>query len=216
MPDFAPLEQLASCDEPAFRELNEIYAASIDAREQKPEAWICKMVQAPQYQCLVMKSGGHVTAFSILFLPPAEHFALLEYMAVAPQLRNHGIGGELFTQSMRRAVTPDGRGLPVVLEVDSDREACGDRQIRTRRQLFYRRLGCVRVEGLHYILPLSANGPAPEMDLLVYADDPLRVLSKRDLERWLRTIYRDVYHCPSDDPRIGRMLHDLADPVRLE
>jgi hypothetical protein len=103
-----------------------------------------------------------------------------------------------------------------VLEVDSDREAGGDRQIRARRQQFYRRLGCVRISGLHYLLPLPGQGPAPEMDLLVYSAEPLRQLPKPELERWLRTIYRDVYRCSSDDPRIVQMLHNVSDPVRLE
>jgi hypothetical protein len=54
------------------------------------------------------------------------------------------------------------------------------------------------------------------MDLLVYSAEPLRQLPKADLERWLRTIYRDVYRCSPDDPRIGQMLPDVSDPVRLD
>ncbi len=103
-----------------------------------------------------------------------------------------------------------------MLEGDSDREASADRELRTRRQRFYRRLGCMRVSGLHYILPLPGQGAAPEMDLMLYSAEPLRDLPKRELERWLRTIYRDVYRCSFDDPRIVQMLHDVSDPVRLE
>jgi hypothetical protein len=157
-----------------------------------------------------MKDAGHVNGFSILFLPPAERFALLEYMAVTPERRNRGLGSALFKQTVQHA------SLPILLEVDSDREPSGDREMRTRRQQFYRRLGCVRVAGLHYILPLPGQGPVPEMDLLLYSAEPLRQLSKHDLERWLRTIYRDVYRCSVDDPRIAQMLHDVSDPVRLE
>jgi GNAT superfamily N-acetyltransferase len=216
MTDPAPVEQLTSCDGPAFRELYEIYAASIVARERKPEKWICKMVRAPTYGVWVMKGAGHVTGFSILYLPPGARFALLEYMAVAPERRNHGVGSDLFKQTSARAVAPDGRSLPIVLEIDSDREASADQQMRTRRQQFYRRLGCVRIAGLHYLLPLPGHGPAPEMDLMVYAAAPLRQLAKPELERWLRTIYQDVYHCSPDDPRIAQMLDGVSDPVRLE
>src|SRR2546430_173750 len=216
MTDLDQLEQLKSCGGPTFRELYEIYAASIAVREQKPEAWICAMVRAPEYRFWVMNRAGRVQGFSILFLPPAERFALLEYMAVAPERRNRGLGSELFKQTVVGAVTPEGRSLPILLEVDSDREVCGDQQMRTRRQQFYRRLGCVRIAGLHYILPLPGQGPAPEMDLMVYSAEPLRQLPRTELERWLRTIYRDVYRCSFDDPRIVRMLHDVSDPVRLE
>jgi ribosomal protein S18 acetylase RimI-like enzyme len=214
MADLDQVEQLKSCDEPVFRELYEIYAASIAAREQKPEAWICGMVRAPEYRVWVLKGDGRVLGFSILFLPPAHRFGLLEYMAVAPEHRNRGVGSTLFRQSMQRADTQGGN-LPVLLEVDSDREVCGDHSIRTRRQRFYRRLGCLRISGLHYILPLSGEGRAPEMDLLVYSAVPVRQVPKSELEGWLKTIYRDVYHCPADDPRIAQMLRNVSDPVRL-
>jgi hypothetical protein len=174
------------------------------------------MIGAPAYRVWVIKDAGRVQGFSILFLPPAERFALLEYMAVAPAWRNRGVGSQLFKQTMERAVTPEDRSLPILLELDSDREAGSDQQIRTRRQQFYRRLGCVRISGLHYILPLPGRGPVAEMDLMVYSAEPLRQLPKTDLEYWLRTIYRDVYRCSSDDPRIVKMLHDVSDPVRLE
>jgi len=211
MTDRDQLEQLKSCDGPAFRELYEIYAVSIAARERKPEDWICSMVRAPEYTFWVMKGSGGLEGFSILFLPRAEHFALLEYMAVTPERRNRGVGSALFKRTATRAPS-----LPILLEVDSDREASDDREIRTRRQQFYRRLGCVRIAGLHYILPLPGVGPVPEMDLMLYSAEPLRQLPKTHLERWLRTIYRDVYRCSSDDPRIVQMLHDVPDPVRLE
>jgi len=215
MTDLDQLEQLKSCSGPSFRELYGIYATSIAAREQKPEAWICAMVRAPECRVWVMKGASRVTGFSIVFLPPAERFALLEYMAVAPEWRNRGVGSALFKQTVERAVSPQRPNLPILLEVDSDREAGGDRQIRTRRQQFYRRLGCVRIAGLRYLLPLSGEGPAPAMDLMVYSAEPLRQLPKTELERWLRTIYRDVYRCSSDDPRIAQMLQDVSDPVRL-
>src|ERR1700752_2901426 len=60
MSDPTQLEQLKSCDGSAFRELYAIYASSIVAREQKPQEWICAMVQAPEYHVWVSKAAGHV------------------------------------------------------------------------------------------------------------------------------------------------------------
>jgi hypothetical protein len=111
---------------------------------------------------------------------------------------------------------PGGRKLPVLLEIDSDREASSDRAIRTRRERFYRRLGCLRIAGLHYLMPLAGEGAPAEMDLLVYAGEPLGRLGRSELRRWLEIIYRDVYRCSPDDPRLARMVADLPDPVRLE
>ena len=58
-------------------------------------------------------------------------------------------------------MTPQGAALPVLFEVDSDREASSDRAVRTRRIRFYRRLGCVKIAGLRYLMPLRGVGPVP-------------------------------------------------------
>ena len=216
MPDAEQLEQLKSCSEPDFRDFYNIYAASISAREQKPESWICKMVGRPESTILLLKREGKVIGFSILFLPSSQAFGLLEYMAVRKEDRNRGLGAELFRRSMECALKPEGRPIPILLEVDSDREQCSDQSLRARRQGFYRRLGCLRIAGLRYILPLPGEGPPPEMDLMVYPSGNLREIPKPDLEQWLKTIYQDVYHCSPDDPRITRMLRNLPQAVRLE
>jgi GNAT superfamily N-acetyltransferase len=216
MAEAVELEQLKSCDGETFRQLYGIYTTSIVAREQKPEAWIGAMIGAPEYRVWVAKEGGLVRGFSIVFNSAAAGFALLEYMAVAPEQRNRGLGRELFLQSVAFAVTPHGRKLPVLLEIDSDREASNDRAMRTRREQFYRRLGCLRIAGLRYLMPLPGEGASPEMDLMVYATERLDRLARGEVQRWLETIYRDVYHGSPDDPRIGQMLRDLPDPVRVE
>lgn len=220
------LEQLASSEGETFRQLYAIYAASIAAREQKREGWIAAMIDAPEYRVWVAKAGGLVRGFSILFVPAAGEFALLEYMAVAPDQRNHGLGAELFRQTVAEAVTPEGRRVPLLLEVDSDREASSDRAMRTRREHFYRRLGCLRIAGLHYLMPLGGEGSPPEMNLFVYPAEPLGRPAPSQATRgqvprsrvkiWLETIYRDVYHCAPDDPRLAQMVAGLPDPVLLD
>jgi GNAT superfamily N-acetyltransferase len=210
------LEQLESSEGETFRQLYAIYAASIVAREQKRESWIAAMIDAPEYRVWVAKTGGLVRGFSILFVPPAGGFALLEYMAVASDQRNHGLGAELFRRTMEQAVPPGERPLPVLLEVDSDREASSDRALRTRRERFYRRLGCLRIAGLRYLMPLAGDGSPPEMDLLVYTAEPLGRLARSEVGRWLESIYRDVYHCSPADPRLAQMVAGLPDPVLLD
>lgn len=210
------LEQLKSADGEPFRQLFAIYAASISPREQKPEDWLRAMVAAPKYHVWIAQDAGRVLGFSILFVPPGEGFALLEYMAVALDKRGHGFGGTLFRRTVEYAVTPEGAGLPVLLEVDSDREASSDRAVRTRRIRFYRRLGCVKIAGLRYLMPLRGVGPVPEMDLFVHRAVPPALLVRGDLQRWLQAIYRDVYHGSPDDPCIAQMLQPLPDPVLVE
>jgi hypothetical protein len=174
------------------------------------------MVAAPEYRVWIAQDAGQVLGFSILFVPPGEGFALLEYMAVSAEKRGHGFGGELFRRTAEHAVTSQGTGLPVLLEVDSDREASSDQALRTRRVHFYRRLGCMKIAGLRYLMPLRGVGPVPEMDLMVYRAAAPAHLARGDLQRWLQTIYRDVYHGSPDDPRIAQMLQPLPDPVLVE
>jgi GNAT superfamily N-acetyltransferase len=210
------LEPLTSADGEPFRQLFAIYAASITPREQKPEDWLRAMVAAPEYRVWIAQDPGRVLGFSILFVPPGEGFALLEYMAVAPEKRGHGFGGELFRRTVEQAVTPRGARLPVLLEVDSDREASTDQLLRARRIRFYRRLGCVKIGGLRYLMPLRGVGPVPEMDLMVYGAAPPGHVARGDLKRWLQSIYENVYHGSPDDPRIAQMLEPLPDPVLVE
>ena len=55
---------------------------------------------------------------------------------------------------------------------------------------------------------------------LVPMDDvrhpPLGPPARSEVKRWLETIYRDVYHCPPDDPRLAQMVAPLPDPVPLD
>ena len=210
------LAQLKSAEGETFRQLFAIYAASISPREQKPEAWLRAMVGAPDYRVWVVQVAGGVVGFSILLLRPAEGFALLEYMAVAAEQRSGGLGSKLFQRTVEHAATPQGARLPVLLEVDSDREASSDQAIRTRRERFYRRLGCLKIVGLRYLMPLEGVGLAPEMDLMIYPAESPGPLPRGQVKTWLQTIYRDVYHCSPDDPRIGQMLGPLPDPVSVE
>lgn len=200
-------EPLAAAEGPAFDDLYRIYQESIAVPEQKPRDQIAAMIGRPDYRVLLARRNGRIVGFSVLFLPSRERFALLEYMAIQETDRNGGIGAELF----RRSIPGD---IPLLLEVDSDLSG-DDRAVNHRRILFYRRLGCRRVEGLSYILPLPLEGPPPEMDLMIHAPTMVDHLPKSEVERWLKVIYRDVYGCPPEDPRIVRMMEPVADPVRL-
>lgn len=209
-------EQLTSCSDPDFESFYRIYADSIAQRERKPKTRICEMAGRSDYKIFVLKRNGRVIGFSILFLPSSETFSLLEYMAVTGEYRNAGLGSQLFRQSMERAFTDEEQPRPVLLEVDSDREQSADRELRFRRKQFYRRLGCLSVSSLHYILPLAGEGPVPQMDLMIYPAGKIEQVSKSTLERWLKVIYQSVYNCLPEDPRIKEMLLSVADPLRLE
>ena len=197
-----------------FEPLYAIYSESIPAREQKSEAELATMVSRPEYRFLLAQQGDRVVGFSISFLNKSEPFCLLEYMAVHKRYRARGLGAELFQETINTVREQVG-GIPILLEVDSDREPAPDQDARRRRQQFYRRLGCRRVADCSYILPLPGAGPVPAMDLFVHLPDLVPAIPRSTVQRWIEVIYVEVYGCSADDPRMGRMLHGLPDPIQL-
>jgi GNAT superfamily N-acetyltransferase len=206
---------LVSPGDPSFDSFYRIYAESIEPREQKPRALISRMVGRPDYKVLLQRREGVVIGFGILFAPETETFSLLEYMAVDGAHRGSGLGRELFLRVEQLSASTKDEALPVLLEVDSDREASADQDLRRKRLHFYRELGCLRIEGLSYMLPLRLKIPLPEMDLMVRLPLNYPTIRKPELRHWLAVIYRDVYNCSPDDPRIDLMLEEVCDPVRL-
>ncbi|MFO0580291.1 MAG: hypothetical protein U1A78_40480 [Polyangia bacterium] len=207
--------------DPRFEAFYSIYAASIPVREQKPRAQVAALVASPRYKVWLAEARTHADAaaqvlgLSVVYVPPAEDFCLLEYLAVDSAHRARAIGGRLFLHSAEQ-VLPGRPGVPMLVEVDAEGPADPEQELRRRRQRFYRRLGCRRVRDCAYVLPLPGQGAPPPMDLWVHLAEPQPILRRETLAGWLRGIYRHVYQCPPDDPRITEMLQPVPDPIRLE
>jgi GNAT superfamily N-acetyltransferase len=193
-----------------------IYDASLPASERKPVEAIRDMADRPDYRLIAATDeAGRTIGFAAVFVPPNETFALLEYLAVDESVRGRGVGAALFA-GVVDALHGESRDLSLLVEVDADIEGAPDRDLRVRRQAFYRRLGCRRIADLDYELPLRTGGLPPPMHLFVHRrpDDPPR--PRADLAHALRRIYADVYGQTPDDPRIQRMLARVTDPVALD
>jgi GNAT superfamily N-acetyltransferase len=197
-----------------FEALYAIYCESIGLREQKSKADLAATVSKPNYRLLLAQDDSSAVGFSIVFVAGGESFCLLEYMALDKSYRGRGVGAELFEATVGTVYKERG-AIPILVEVDSDREPSPDRVERRRRQNFYRRLGCRRITDCAYILPLPGENAPPEMDLFVYVPGPAPTIRRAKLERWLKLIYRDVYGCSADDRRIAIMLDGVSDPIDL-
>ena len=207
------LQPITALDQ-SFEALYAIYCESIALREQKSKADLAAMVSKPSYRLLLAEDDHSLVGFSIVFVSDGESFGLLEYMAVDKSYRGGGVGSKLFEETAAAVYRSHG-AIPILLEVDSDREPSPDQAQRRRRQNFYRRLGCRRIADCVYVLPLPGENAPPEMDLLVYLSEPARTIRRAELERWLKLIYRDVYGCSADDRRIAIMLDGVSDPIDL-
>jgi GNAT superfamily N-acetyltransferase len=192
-----------------FQALLRLYEEALPARERKSAEAVRAMIASPNYRVLLAQAGEEIVGFAILLI--GKTMALLEYMAVRQEVRGQGVGSSLYRYA-RDACAP--RGLPLLVEVDSEREIAPDRDDRLRRKQFYLRLGCRQIDGLDYQLPLPGEKPPPLMDMLV--DSPLSAQIPREkVAAWLREIYRSAYDCEMDDPRLLAMLGSLPTEVTL-
>jgi GNAT superfamily N-acetyltransferase len=207
------IRRLAPDDDSAFAALLTIYRASIEASEQKPADELRRLLQDPRYLCLTAEEQSGVAGFALVFIPAGRQFWLLEYMATDAGRRSKGIGRRLFLSAAEAAaaITPG----PGLLEVDRPGAIVSLGNDIPRRLAFYQRLGCRRVDGVSYILPLDHAGTPPPMQLLIYVDPPPLTVPRETVTNWLRTLYTDVYGQPADDSRIVGMVEGLPENLRL-
>lgn len=124
--------QLITALDQRFEALYAIYCGSIALREQKSKADLAAMVSKPNYRLLLAEDDHSLVGFSIVFVAGDDSFGLLEYMAVDKSHRGGGVGSKLFEETV--AATHRSHGaIPILLEVDSDREPSPDQVQRRRR-----------------------------------------------------------------------------------
>jgi GNAT superfamily N-acetyltransferase len=209
--------RLKFSDFAALDHVGRIYESSIAPSGRKPATDLLAMAGRSDYRVIAALDNEQILGFATVFAPPDEPLALLEYLAVDEAHRGRGTGAGLFRFAVE-TLAREGRAGPLLVEVDSepDETSASASHPGRRRHAFYRRLGCRRIEGLAYHLPLRTAGLPPPMDLFVH---PIRsadlALHRGDLERALRLIYHRVYAQSPDDPRIDRMLTILPDPIHL-
>lgn len=184
-----------------------LYSEAIEKTEQRTEADFRALIQRPDYRFLAAVLDGRLIGVSVSWVPPDANCWLFEYAAVAPDMRSKAVGANLFFATRMLA----GEDRAALIEVDADMGA----PEQARRLAFYRRLGCRRLAGVDYRLPLDAFGTPPPMWLLCLPHSGAIGVSVHAVEAWLRSIYSDVYAKPLDDPRLAQMIDPLPDVVDL-
>lgn len=180
-----------------------LYERAIPSSERRSGQAVRELTGSAAHRLSVLKQGQDVLGFSILFI--GARVGLLEYLAVDERCRGLGFGTMLYRDARLRL-----GGRPLLVEVESDGADEGESR---RRMTFYRRLGCRRLEGLGYILPLITDAPPPPLDLLVDGHGAATI-DAAELREWLEHIYVGAYGCKPDDPRLDSMLAGQA--IRLD
>jgi len=205
-PDF---RRLTTPADPAFATLLAIYTEAHPASERKPEALLRAMIERREYRVEVVLQGETIAGFGIVLDLPGADASLLEYMAIAPEYRGHGLGTLLY----RHLLPTPARFL--LAEVESDHVASADRELRERRKHFYRNLGCLEIDGLDYVMPPVATTTPPPMNLMIHRASLPGSIARDRLRGWLEAIYREVYAVPVPDGRIDGMVAPLPEDIAL-
>lgn len=190
-----------------------IYSTSFPLCEQKSREALLAMQHASFYTIYLAYNDEKIVGFCIMYHPNNDDFFLLEYLAVDENLRGIGLGSTLLKSSIEQLFKTHGiRAL--LIEIESTEESSSDKEIREKREQFYRHLGALKIDSFDYILALQSLEVPPKMKLLIYHPS-LREIPKGALQRWLEKIYVDVYGCSQNDSRIVQMLEGVPTILNL-
>ncbi len=203
------LHRLTDSTDPRFTPLLDLYTAAFPPEERKSAAELRTMLRRSDYRFLLAQQNDEVLGLAVLFCSETTAIALLEYLAVRPEARGRGIGRWLFGQVVAATDTTQ---RPLLIEAESDRATTAGQLERRRRKQFYRSLGAREITGLRYLMPQVSTAPPPPLELMLHAQPAPATVSRDDLQRWLQTLYTEVYHQTSEDPR----LHQMLEPLPLE
>ena len=196
-----PLIRLTATDLSDMNEVQHIYETALPPSERKSRDEIHALLERPDYAIVAAKAGTLVTGFSIIYRSEHQPVGLLEYMATRPEYRNNGLGQLLF----RNALELMGRRIMLV-EVEAVTGSGKERSLQLRRQRYYMRLGCILIEGLPYRMPQLNEHAPPPLSLMLHPGRQRFSLSEQILQRWISTIYSDVYGYDGHEDQIDKMI----------
>jgi len=210
------LERVADPSSPLFTPCLGILRESIPPGEQLGDAKLKKLLKRDDYRMYALLLDASVVATAILYLPKAQEFVLLDYMAVRVDLRGRSFGSKLFRELVKIASRESPAAGYLIFEVDDDR---GDSphvgSINRRRIEFYHRLGAQLLSNANYLFP-SPTGPGVPMRLMVYRLRPETKLSQETVRAALENIFREIHGREKNDALLQSIVDHLPSHVVLE
>ena len=160
--------------------VHSLYMDSFPESERRPWNSILELItiKAPFYKFYTAETEDNTFAgfISVWKLP---HATYIEHLAILPNLRSTGIGGNILTQVINNAGNE-----PVVVEV----ELPDSNEYAQRRISFYERHGFTSLTDKVYFQPPYAPG-LPDVQLLLMSTQPLY-----DYETFVITLHTLVYN----------------------
>lgn len=162
-----------------FDAVYQLMELSFPREEYRPREGQRALLADPAYTVYVVHGdNGEIAALATVW--ELGRFALLEHLAVAPSLRNGGMGGRILHALAERC---QGR---LCLEVELP-----ETDLARRRIGFYERNGFVFHDYPYEQPPLSADRAAVPLRIMTQGGK----IDRATFEDIRSTIYRRVYHC---------------------
>ena len=194
--------------EAALRRFKQIYLKSFSPSERVDFRKLLGRIAEGKEWLFGAWSEGELLGFAVTIPLPGTDAHFLDYLAVAPQFRNHGIGSTLLG-AIRRQLRAAGNASGIILEVKPDdhpRET--ENALRKRRIEFYRRNGARLVEcAPHYRAPnLAGKGAVGYRLMWLPLSDGGQPPCGALLRRLIRSIFIQGYGRTDDDVLLRAVL----------
>jgi hypothetical protein len=191
-----------------------IYRASFPDTEREPERVLIDAVATGRSMAIEARQDDAIVgiaATTLLREPPA---VFLSYIAAAPGVQGHGVGGALLGYAWSagaRVLAESGHGgACLVCEVEKPALADGSEELarRVRRVRFFCRHGGIVLPRAYYQPPLAGTAALPLH--LIYFDRAQREPEAERQDELVRAIYRERYE------KINKVDRKVLDALRQQ
>jgi GNAT superfamily N-acetyltransferase len=148
-----------------------------------------KRQETSEHMLAGMHPAGKLLGLACYQLIPAVGVAVLWYLAVDPEERNHGLGGEFYDHVTGLIDKTFYRALFLEVEIPELMKNDEERKRAPRLINFYRRHGAYLLEGVDYLQFIGWHHPPTPMHLMVH---PLQVLDAAACFRLAKAYSRDA------------------------
>lgn len=188
-----------------------IYVEAIPVAERQNIDTIKDRIQNGKEKLYIGSIDDKVAFMALLYPLESSQFVLLDYMAVKPEYRKHGLGSE-FLKNINRITDLKNRFF--IFEVE-DPKAGSDEETRQRRVYFYRKNGAKILKHVCYVLPALQGNTPTDMILLVMAPNRPVWLSGEAIKDAIKQIYGELYFRDESDPLLKSFIDKVPDRIEL-
>ncbi|KEO81321.1 GNAT family N-acetyltransferase [Tumebacillus flagellatus] len=193
--------ELLDPQDPLFDGAFALYQASFDEIVREPREVILRgmdlqrngTIRPNAFHFLIgVDEQNRVAALAVANYLATANFGFLVYLAVHPDFRSHGLGGQVLTQ-LQRLFETDARSAGhsalggIVLETEDDEDFA-------RRSRFFQKQGFAEVQGVVYYQP-ALNPTTDAVALKLFAKG-----TTDDLSTLVDAMYREKYHLINEIP----------------